>query len=61
MLFIFLPVFLARTSDYIVDSDFEGGHPSLVPDVRGKALVFSPLSVMFAVYAYCLLTNLRTC
>ena len=58
MLFIFLPVVLAGTSGYIFDSDFEGGHPSLVPDVRGKALLFSPLSVMFTVYVYCLLTNL---
>jgi len=40
MLFLFLPVVLARTSGYSVDSDVEGGHPSLVPDVRVKALVF---------------------
>ena len=30
MLFLFLPVVLARTSGYSVDSDVEGGHPSLV-------------------------------
>ena len=40
MLFLFLPVVLARISGYNVDSDVEGGHPSLVPDVRVKALVF---------------------
>ena len=51
----------ARASGYSVDSGVEGGHPSLVPDVRVKALVLYPLSVMLAVYARCLLTNLRTC
>ena len=33
----------------MLNNSGECGHPCLVPDLRGKALSFSPLSIMFAV------------
>ena len=40
---------LGRTSSTMLNESGENGHPYLVPDLRGKALSFSPLSVMFNV------------
>ena len=42
-------IFLARTSNIILNRSEESGHPCLVPDHRGKAFSLSPLSIMFAV------------
>ena len=39
----------ARTSSTMLNSSSESGHPCLVPDLRGKALSFSPLRMKFAV------------
>ena len=39
----------ARTSSTMLNSSGESGHPSHVPDLRGKALSFSPLRIIFAV------------
>ena len=33
----------------MLNTSGEGGHPCLVPDVRGNAFSFSPLRIMFAV------------
>ena len=33
----------------LLNSSGESGHPCLVPDFRGNAFNFSPLSIMFAV------------
>ena len=40
---------VARTSDTVLKSSGESGHPCLVPDFSGKAFSFSPLSILFAV------------
>ena len=39
----------ARTSNTMLNSSGESGHPCLVPDFSGKAFSFSPLSTVFAV------------
>ena len=39
----------ARTSNTMLSSNGESGHPGLVPDHRGKALSFSPLRMILAV------------
>ena len=39
----------ARTSSTMLNSSGESGHPCRVPDLRGKALSFSPLRMIFAV------------
>ena len=41
--------FWARTSNTMLSSSGESGHPCLVPDFRGKAFNFLPLKIMFAV------------
>ena len=39
----------ARTSSTMLKSSGQSGHPCHVPDLRGKALSFSPLRIIFAV------------
>ena len=40
---------VARTSKTMLNNSSESGHPCLVSDLRGNALSFSPLRIMFAV------------
>ena len=40
---------VAKTSKTMFNSSGESEHPCLVPDFRGNAFNFSPLSIMFAV------------
>ena len=40
---------VGRTSKTMLNNSGESGHPCLVPDLRGKAVNFSPLRIMFAV------------
>ena len=40
---------LAKTSNTMLNSSGESGHPFLVPDFRGNAFNFSQLRIMFAV------------
>ena len=46
-------VVVARTFNMISYENVENGHPCLVPDLRGKTLSFSPLSIMLAVGYLC--------
>ena len=39
----------ARTSSTMLNTSSAGGHPCRVPDLRGKALGFSPLRMIFTV------------
>ena len=39
----------AGTSSTVLNSSGESGHPFRVPDLKGKALSFSPLRMKFAV------------
>ena len=36
----------AKTSNTVLSNSGESGHPCLVPDLRGKALNFSPLRII---------------
>ena len=38
----------AKTSNTMLNNSDESGHPCLVPDLRGKALRFSPLRMILA-------------
>ena len=40
---------VAKTSKTMLNSNGDIGHPCLLPDFRGNAFNFSPLSIMFAV------------
>ena len=40
---------VANTSNTMLGSSGESGHPCLIPDFRGNAFKFSPLRVMLAV------------
>ena len=51
---------VARTFRTMLNSSGESGHPCLVPDLRGNALGFLPLRMMFAVgLSYMAFTMLR--
>ena len=39
----------AKTSNTVLNNSGESGHPCLAPDLRGKALSFSPLRMILAV------------
>ena len=39
----------ARTSNTMFNNSGESGQPCHVPDLRGKALIFSPLKIILAV------------
>ena len=40
---------MARTSNTVLNTSGESGHPCLVPDLKGNVFSFSPLSMMLAV------------
>jgi len=40
---------VVRTLNTMLNNSGESGHPCLVPDFRGKAFSFSPLSIVFSV------------
>ena len=40
---------IAKTFKTMLNNSGESGHPCLVSDLRGNALSFSPLRIMFAV------------
>ena len=40
---------VTKTSNTMLNSSGESGHPCLIPDFSGNAFSFSPLSIMFAV------------
>ena len=50
MTFISFSCLMARTSNTMLNSSGEKGHPCLVPDLSGKALSFCPLSMTLAVH-----------
>ena len=50
---------VARTSKIMLNNSGKGGHPCLIPELRGNAFNFSPLRIMFAVsLSYMALTML---
>ena len=42
-------IVVAKTSETMLDSSGESGHPCLIPGFRGNAFSFSPLRIVFAV------------
>ena len=55
----------SRTSKTMLNNSGESGHPCLVPDLRGNAFGFSPLSIFFTVgllyMAFIMLRQCRRC
>ena len=47
--FFFSPIAGARTSKIMLNKSNKSEHPCLIPDLRGNAFSFSPLSMMLAV------------
>ena len=43
----------AKTSNTMLNNSGKSGHPYLVPDLRGKALSFSPLKMILALGISC--------
>ena len=55
---------MARTSKTMLNKSGKSGHLFLVPDLRGNAFSFSPLSMMLAVglsYMAVIMLDLLTC
>ena len=51
---------IVKTSKTMMNNSDESGHPCLVPDLRGNALSFLPLRIMFAIgLSYIAFTMLR--
>ena len=51
---------MTRTSKTVLNRSGESGHPCLVPDLRGNAFRFSPLSMLLAVgFSYVAFTMLK--
>ena len=51
---------MAKTSSILLNESGDTGHPCFVPDLRGKALSFLPLSTMLAVdFSYMAFNMLR--
>ena len=49
----------ARTSNTVFNNSGESGYPCHVPDLRGKALSFSPLRILVAGLSYVAFVVLR--
>ena len=53
-------IVLARSSKTMLEKRGGSGHPYLVPDLRGNAVSFSPLTMMLAVgFSYMAFITLR--
>ena len=51
---------MAKTSKTILDNSGDSGHPCFTPDLRGKSLSFSQLTIMFSVgLSYMIFSMLR--
>ena len=50
---------VARISNTVLIKSGESGHPYLVPDLRGNAFSFSPLSILAAGLSYMIFIMLR--